>query len=303
MSFRLKYILLTGLSGTLFSCVDNKAVIDTPVSPSPPDNVRKEIRISPCLSDSRADESGFEQGDCIGLYVVNHISDQSTELKGNGNYIDNLRFTLSGDWIPDTPAYWIDDETHADFYIYYPYSAVADASAYQFSVKADQSSYLNFKASDMIIGKTSDVTPSVSCVNINAHHLMSKVHIVLTPGDGFTQESLKNSDKLVKINGVKINSQIDFRDWSLNPVGITSSITPLQIEDSYQAILIPQTVEECNLISIRIGDREYNLKKSFTFESGKNHKFEIIVNKTSSGLNINVNPWDNDETDNGGIAE
>ena len=37
--------------------------------------------------------------------------------------------------------------------------------------------------------------------------------------------------------------------------------------------------------------------------SGEQHKFTVVVNKTSSGINVGISDWKSDGTDNGGSAE
>lgn len=71
---------------------------------------------------TRVTDYSFESGDKIGLFVVNRTSDGSAaQLKPTGNHVDNMPFTYNGTWTPATPIYWLDDKTHADFYLYYPY--------------------------------------------------------------------------------------------------------------------------------------------------------------------------------------
>ena len=64
-----------------------------------------------------------------------------------------------------------------------------------------------------------------------------------------------------------------------------------------------QLVEYGNHITIGVGGKKYNFTKEFRFESKKEHNFTITVNKTSNGINVNIDPWENDGTDNGGSAE
>ena len=85
---------------------------------------KKEIKISTNVSGiTKATDTGFDTNDKCGLYVVNRGSDNtSNTLKATGNHVDNMRFTYSGTWTPDTPIYWMDNTTHADFYLYFPIS-------------------------------------------------------------------------------------------------------------------------------------------------------------------------------------
>lgn len=80
-------------------------------------------------------------------------------------------------------------------------------------------------------------------------------------------------------------------------------MSPWRDGDTYKAIIVPQTVDEGKLITVTVDGREFSLKKSFTFESAKSHKFTVVLNKTSNGVNVNINPWNEDDVDNGGTAE
>ena len=68
---------------------------------------KKEIKISTNVSGiTKATDTGFDTNDKCGLYVVNRGSDNaSNTLKATGNHVDNMRFTYSGTWTPDTPIY------------------------------------------------------------------------------------------------------------------------------------------------------------------------------------------------------
>lgn len=273
----------------------------TPTPPSPTEKI--EIRISPTY-ESRATDYGFEQNDRIGLYVVNYDGTTAGTLKASGNHVDNMGFTYSGSWTADTPIYWKDETSHADFYLYYPHTAsIASVSALPFNVKADQSIEADYKASDLMIGRAKNVAPTSSAISIPVSHVMSRITVKIEAGNGFTAESLAASQIAVKVNGLKCNSTVDLATSAVTPAGNAVSVTPLSKGDSYTALIVPQTVEEGNLISVNVDGRDFNLKKGFTFESGKNHTFTVVVSKTSNGINVDINPWENDGTDNGGVAE
>ena len=71
--------------------------------------------------DTRVINNSFEEGDNIGLFVVNYNTDGSAAtLKATGNHVDNMKFTYNGTWTPVSPIYWKDNTTPADFYLYYP---------------------------------------------------------------------------------------------------------------------------------------------------------------------------------------
>lgn len=295
--------LFAGVAILATSC--SKAASDDPVPPTPPtpSDEKVEIRISPTISASRATDYGFETGDCIGLYVVNYSGSTAGTLASSGNHVDNMRFRYNGAWTPDTPIYWTDNTTHADFYLYYPYSDVRSVDAYPFSVSTDQSTEAAYKASDFLVGRALNVAPTASAIQLPASHVMSRIMLYLEPGNGFTAESLAAADVAVKINGVKCGSTVNIATGTATATGAATVVTPLFADNLYKAIIVPQTVAEGNLVTVTVDGREFNLNKGFTFAGGQSHKFTVTLSKTSNGVNVNINPWTDDGTDNGGTAE
>ena len=107
----------------------------------------------------------------------------------------------------------------------------------------------------------------------------------------------------MKINGIKTQATVDLATKAVTPTGTATSITPLKENGSYKAIIVPQTVAQGNLVTVTVDGRDYNLQKAFTFESGKRHKFTVTLSKTSNGINVDIDDWEDDGTDNGGTAE
>ncbi len=282
---------------------------DSPGVPNPPTgDKRLPISIGMTMNDrenTRVTDLAFEAGDQIGVFVVNRNADGTAQaLKTTGNHVDNMRFIYNATWTPDAPIYWLDDKTNADFYIYYPYTAtVADVAAMPFSVNADQSAEAAYKAGDVIIGSRTNVAPTEAAVMINAHHAMSQLLITLVPGNGFTEESLAAADVSVRVNGVKTNATIDLATATVTAVGDISAVTPLKTGDAYKALIVPQTVDEGNLLTVTMDGREYNLVRGLTFESGKRYNCTVVLSKTSEGVNVTIGDWDDDGTDYGGTAE
>ena len=121
----------------------------TPEPPTPSvEKLKIPINITARLW-TRATDLSFEEGDKVGIYVVNFNGPSPGSFSTTGNHVDNMCFIYSGTWIPEAPIYWKDETTKADFYCYYPYSTnIANVAAYAFSVKANQSDEWNYKASD-----------------------------------------------------------------------------------------------------------------------------------------------------------
>ena len=181
--------------------------------PNPPEPAKPTVRIPIDISTTitRATETAFENGDQIGLFVVNRNADgTSTALQTSGNHVDNMLYTFSTVWTPAAPVYWKDTKTCADFYMYYPYrKSVASVSAMPFDVAADQSAVAAYKASDLLVGSKLNVVPSKQAVDIVAKHVMSQVEIVLKAGNGFTDASIAASKVTLRLNNLKTSSSVN----------------------------------------------------------------------------------------------
>lgn len=290
----------------LFACLTFPACKDKNEEPKPPttENDKIEISINPSIVEGRATDYGFDTGDCVGLYVVNYNNGTPGVLSDFGNHVDNMRFTYNGSWNPDTPIYWLDNSTHADFYLYYPYNSnVSSVSAYPFSIAADQSTETAFKASDFLSARATNLSPTAQAINLAASHVMSRITIKLAAGNGFTAEKLAQANIAVKIHAIKTKAEVNLATGAVTATGGAVAVTPFRTDGVYKAIIVPQTIAEGDFITVTVNGQDYIFKKAFTFESGKNHQFTITINKTSNGVNVNINPWADDGTDNGGVAE
>lgn len=290
-------LVLTSLGAVSLTSCGEKQDVPTPDSHS------YEIKIGADVA-SRATDTGFDSGDCIGLYVVNHTGGNPGALVNSGNHVDNMRFTYTGTWSPDKPIYWLDNTTPADFYLYFPYSAAVNSvTAHPFAVATNQSTETNYKASDFMLGKKAGVAPAETAIVVPVSHLMSRMEIAVKPGNGFTAASLAAASIAVKVNGVRCNSTINLATAEVTPTGNATSVTPFHDGNLYKALIVPQTVEEGNLITVTADGRDFNLNKAFTFVGGKSHAFTVTLSKTSNGVNVTINPWGDDGTDYGGTAE
>lgn len=271
---------------------------DSVVSPVPtPETNKIPINISTTLT--RATDDAYESGDKVGIFVVN----EPNALATSGNHVDNMGFTYSSKWTPDTPIYWLDENTKADFYCYYPYAEGVSTTAHTFATKADQSSLANYKASEFLWGKTTGVAPTEETVNITTNHTFSNALVTLKPGDGFTEESLAAATKSVKICGVKTGATINLSTGVATANGNTTEVIPYLENGQYRALIVPQTTAEGALIVVTVDGVDYTLTRSMTFKANKQHKFTVTLNKVSNGVNVGIGGWETDEEDYGGDAE
>lgn len=267
-------------------------------SPAAPSEDKLPIELSLSLQ-TKVTDAAFENGDKIGVYVT-----YNGYLDAYDNYVNNAGFTLSGGkWVADQEIYWADKTNTADFYCYYPFGTPIDATAYNFTVKSDQSNRSNYAASDFLWGRTIGAAPGAGAVAVRTSHIMSNILVYLEPGDGFTPQEFASAEKTVTIGNVKNNSVVNLSSGGVAATGDVSMITPYWTGECYRAIVVPQNVAaDASLIILNINGLTYTLAREFSFESRTQHKLTVTVNKSSSGLNVSIDSWLIDETEHTGSA-
>ena len=295
-----KILALVATASLMFSCSQEEIIPDVEKIP---------INIS-VGQQTRANDTTYENGDEVGIYVVNYDGSTVGSLQEEGNQVDNMRFEYNGGiWTPDAPIYWKDKSTSAGFYAYYPYDASANVSAHSFSVQADQSAEANFWASDFLWGKATKVSPTKSAVPIVTNHSLSRILVDIKPGNGFTESTWAAATKSVKICDVKTSATIDLSTGIATATGNNGEIIPLAAAKtgttlSYQAMMIPQVVaDNSKLVVVTVDGVDYVYRKGFTFKANTQHKFAITVNKSGSSVNVTIGEWTTEEIPDEGTAE
>lgn len=237
----------------------------------------------------------------VGLYMV------YGDMQQTGNYLNNITLTNDGGgtWTPDEAIYWKDNETAASFVGYAPYSdAVSNALSYSFSVQTNQSSAKAVEASDFLWGKVTSQTPTGKDVNLMLNHLLSRVTVRLAAGDGFTESDLLTGKVTVKLDGLCTSALINLSDGSLSNASQVASITPCKDNDlEYSAIVIPQTTQKADIVTITLNGIDYTLTRNgLTFVSGKHYTMTVTLTKSQSGISIGIGEWEDSGEDFGGTV-
>ena len=264
---------------------------------------------------TRVNDGGFCNGDGMGIYIVDYNADIPGTLQQSGNHADNVCYTYdeaNRKWNADNDVYWKDFHTHIDVYGYYPYAKSVNIDNYTFNVQRDQSTATadgkmgGYEASDFLWGKLSDVAPTSVALRLLLRHRMSSACVKLLKGEGFTESEWEGIDKTVFATNLARKASINMTDGTVKVAGdVESSATiPLQVNDEWRAIVVPQTVPAgTTLFNITIGGAPYKFAKNeaFTYVSGKMMKFNIRVDKTEGNgkyrltlVSESIAPWEND---------
>ena len=265
---------------------------------------------------SRVNDSGFCNGDVMGVYIVDYQGNQPGTLQNTGNRGNNVRHTFdesTNQWNSAYDVYWKDKTTHIEEYGYYPFNSPGDVNAYEFEVEKDQSKEADaeglggYEASDFLWGKAADIAPTDRVIRLSMKHRMSSAKITLVEGEGFAKNEWASLEKSVLVKGVKQNAKINLATGEVVATGSVAAtgIIPYKKEDYFRAIVVPQTVSAGTvLFSMTVNGFPYTFKKekAFAYVSGKMHNFSIKVDKkeetgdyTFTLLDESIVAWENDD--------
>lgn len=267
------------------------------------------------LAVTRVNDSGFCDGDVIGVYIVDYNGNTPGTLLPSGNRGDNVRHTFdesANKWNSAYDIYWKDKHTPIDVYGYYPYGSPESIDAYPFTVERDQSTVSEggamggYEASDFLWGKVENVAPTTNVIRLPMKHRMANARITLVEGTGFASGEWVQTEKNILVANLVREATINLADGTVTPTGgIEKTATvPSNNGNEWRAIVIPQTVQAgTTLFSITVGGTPYKFTKNedLTYVAGKMNNFTIRVDKkentgqyTLTLISESITPWEND---------
>lgn len=267
------------------------------------------------LAVTRVNDSGFCDGDVIGVYIVDYNGNTPGTLLPSGNRGDNVRHTFdesANKWNSAYDIYWKDKHTPIDVYGYYPYGSPESIDVYPFTVERDQSTVSEggamggYEASDFLWGKVENVAPTTNVIRLPMKHRMANARITLVEGTGFASGEWAQTEKNILVANLVREATINLADGTVTPTGgIEKTATvPSNNGDEWRAIVIPQTVQAgTTLFSITVGGTPYKFTKNedLTYVAGKMNNFTIRVDKkentgqyTLTLISESITPWEND---------
>lgn len=313
MKQSIKYLSMLAVSASMLltSCYNDDVVVEQEMQASPKINLSGEISQ---VNQTRVDDSGFCDGDEVGIYVVDYNGSTPGELLDEGNRGDNVKHTFDEanfKWNGAYDLYFKDNRTNVDIYGYYPFAYPDNVSAYAFEVQKDQSTSAaygkigGYEASDFLWGKTENVAPTDKVIKLGFRHMMASARVTLVEGNGFDDGEWAGLEKAVLLLNTKREATIDLATGAVTATGNVPSTgtIPYVNGGDFRAIIVPQTVSAGTpLVSVTVGGTPYYLKKNeaFTYLPSKQHNFTITVNKrTGSGYEFvlsseSITAWEND---------
>lgn len=277
------------------------------------------------LNTTRVDDSGFTDGDKIGIFMVDFENGIPGNLKDEGNRADNYAFTYNGDkvcWESSQSLFFKDASTPADFYGYYPYlNTISSVKSIDFSVERNQSTEAKpdqlsgYEKSDLLWAKTSGVSPTTPLINLTFNHILAGIEVNLIKGEGFTEAEWIESNKAVIVGETITDGVLDMSTGIAQSSNNSDkhSIIAKAHDNSFRAIVIPQCVRAGNpVMHINVGSDSYNFIKNVDMEylSEKLHKFTFEVSKKNLNgdyefnlVDESITVWESDPDSHDGITK
>lgn len=272
---------------------------------------------------TRATDSGFANGDRIGIFVADYNGDEPESLAGGTLRAKNLPFTYDeakGQWTGSQTLYWKNQNTAVDVVGYYPYTGTIDnPTAFSFSIEARQDRTATetrlggYEASDLLWAKSVKALPSDGTINLTFKHLMAGMTISLEKGEGFDEKEWAQLQKSVMVNHAATLTTVNLETGSVESTGQgDASVFTLPYGNDFRAVVVPKTYEAgSDILTIAVGDQSYKLTKEdiVTLQSGKMHKFSIKVDKRQDAgdyaftlVGESISTWMDDEEFHDGIV-
>lgn len=248
--------------------------------------------------------SAFDAGETVDVYI--------TENNGGNNpttYPQPIEYSTAagGALTVGTQYYYPTSGNGVNIYALYPATA---ATGELFTIKEDQSTDANYKASDLMYGKpatNNPVSPSANAVDIQFSHLLSKVTINLIAGANVT--SLDGAK--VELLGVKPSTTLTAGINGHSITAASGDATPITVMTATEtvtsgsAIIVPQTLPEMFLQVTLDGATLTGKLASGTpvLTAGNAYTYNITVNMRGGALEIegSITPWDDGGTDSGTV--
>lgn len=244
---------------------------------------------------TKATETSFENGDRIGLFVVEYDGENQLPLQISGNWANNVETTYSnGIWTTEKKVFW--SENKVDVYGYYPYMDLVSVDEQPFSVALDQNNegtdgkMGGYEASDFLWAKTAAAEQSQESVALQFRHCMSKFVVRLVKGADFEGELPNNA--VLYLHNTITEARLDLATGTAvkNGFATPNTITMHKVSnDTYEAIVVPQRLETRRpFVEMIAGNVSYLVESSFNFKAGMMHTMSLTINSNPEQVEIEI---------------
>ncbi len=216
-------------------------------------------------------------------------------------YDQPLTYVANGSGGLANTQYWPQDGNGLHIFGVYPLAAAETAGAYNatgksFTVQTDQTTDANYMASDLMTGLPTAGNPvarTTNAVPLTFTHLLTKIDVSLSTGEGFTSAELDAA--VVSILGTLPSTTFSVQSTTVGAASGTATDITAGTGTTNSAIIVPQAIAAgSNFIQVAVGDGNYiyKLPDAITFASSTKYTYNLTVSKTGLTLSgTTITPW------------
>lgn len=219
----------------------------------------------------KATDTAFEEGDEIGVNI----------FKEDEAYLYNAKFTYTlGALTPDTPHKWYKEDVEAVITAVYPHNDAVNeyAATESFTVNSDQTEFVQYQASDLLLAKTSS-KPTENAVTLPFKHALSKISVTL---DSKLEEEVENVWFTDLYGTVTYDPKNPFE--TLAAAGEKGTVKAYKSGDNTWVLIVaPQENVTPKLAVTTASEKQYTFKleEAVSFGSGKLNTATVTVEETN----------------------
>ena len=209
----------------------------------------------------------------------------SVKKHTDGTYTTTYNYTAAagGALSPATASnqfYYETDGSSSDIIAYYPATASTT-----FSVETDQIENGDYQSSDLMWAQVTDQLPTNSTVNLEFSHLLTKIIVNASAGEGIT------SITSVTLNSVKPKVTFTPADGTVALASSDNAATSITMSNEGAAIIPPQTIDGSFITIVTNAGTAIYAVENKEFESGHQYTLNIIVNAAAIGATNTITGW------------
>lgn len=240
----------------------------------------------------------WDTGDKVGIFMLTTGGSLPGDIVGAGtaDAADNREYNvnpLTGALAPasGTPIYYPQSGA-VDFIAYYPYTEATGAApgeittGYEYNISVDgQTSEAAQNQKDVLYVKTTNVAKTKTVVNLTFGHVLSKVTLNVTLGDGLT--SLTGDDITAAAFFVMpLTARLDLQNGTLavsklgNFSALKAGTTASPTDATFTALLLPQPYGAIGrTVVFTVGGKEYTwaIPDTESFAAGNHYTYPVTV--------------------------
>ena len=292
-----KFFALALLAGAMVSCSTEDTAPST-------QNDKVAVQFTGGINvNTRAAGLAWADGDKIGIFMTGTKQSLSADAIKEG--VDNVCYQSNGS-IAFSPIsggktiyYPIDGDV--DFYSYYPQTTVSD-----YKVALNVADQTNQEAIDFMYAKTTGCNKATPQVDLRFSHMLSRLILNVQPGNGLTEEDLKNLK--VTIKDQNTTAIFNLADGLISGEGNPANIQmkAVQVGKKYEAILLPtkSTTREIEFDLDNGYDAPFVWKMDSELKGGNLYNYTTVkLTRSTVDMMGTIESWNEVRNNNENIAD